>query len=58
MAVAADCHDQLFYWTDVSGGKISRASLEGYDKEVVTRGRFTFIHCFCSDIESVTFEYK
>ena len=39
MAVAADCQDQLFYWSDVSGGKISRASLEGYDKEVVTRGK-------------------
>ena len=39
VAVAADCQDQLFYWSDVSGGKISRASLEGYDKEVVTRGK-------------------
>lgn len=38
VAVAADCQDHLFYWTDVTGGKISRASLEGYDKEVVARG--------------------
>lgn len=38
VAVSADCQDHLFYWTDVTGGKISRASLEGYDKEVVARG--------------------
>lgn len=36
IGVAADCADQTFYWTDVSGGRISRANLQGFDKELVS----------------------
>ena len=39
IGVASDCVDQTFYWTDVSGGKISRANLNGFDKELVAKGK-------------------
>jgi hypothetical protein len=38
IAVASDCVDHTFYWTDVSGGKISRANLDGFNKELVVKG--------------------
>ncbi|XP_053375002.1 nidogen-1-like [Mercenaria mercenaria] len=38
VGVASDCVDQTFYWTDVSRGRISRANLQGFDKELVTAG--------------------
>lgn len=38
IGVAADCAEQSFYWTDISNGRISRANLQGFDKELVTTG--------------------
>ncbi|XP_052256418.1 nidogen-1-like [Dreissena polymorpha] len=38
VAVAADCAEQKFYWTDVKHGRISRADLNGFNKDVVING--------------------
>lgn len=38
IGVGVDCADQMFYWTDVSNGRISRASQDGFNKEVVVTG--------------------
>ncbi|WAR19053.1 NDG-like protein [Mya arenaria] len=38
VGVATDCLDGKFYWTDVSRGQISRADIDGFNKERVMDG--------------------
>lgn len=39
VGVAVDCVEQSFYWTDVSGGRISRANVDGFGQERVASGK-------------------
>ena len=42
IGVTVDCAEQRFYWTDVHNGRISNADLDGFEKEVITTGRYWF----------------
>ena len=38
VGIDSDCYDRYFYWTDVVGGSISKAKLDGTDPEVIISG--------------------